>query len=161
MSTRKTLTQIMSGASAACRRRNPVATVETAEPSPAPAKPKAPRRPAAENKSEQYWHRRLIEEHPGAHVVAQAKGYFVLPGTSDTYTPDLMVVHGFLPIEVWEVKGGYRGPGYDQGLERYKRTAQEFSDGVRYQFYLAEKSKTGWTVRKWNNTQHASLPNMD
>ena len=59
------------------------------------------------------------------------------------------MVHNFLPIEVWEVKGGYKGGQYEQGWERYKRAAAQYSDGVKYQFYLAEKTKSGWVRTKW------------
>lgn len=151
MAKKKTLNDIMAGASPAVRRKNPA-------PLPGTEAPAKNRRPAAENKSEAEWHQALINRNPGAHIVSQAKGYFVLPGTSDTYTPDLMVIHGFLPIEVWEIKGGYRGPGWEQGYERYKRAAQFFSDGIKYQFYLAEKVGGKWQWRKWNNSQSPNLP---
>lgn len=42
-----------------------------------------------------------------------------------TYVPDLLAFRPDEPgLRVIEVKGGYRGPGYEQGYERYYRAAQ-------------------------------------
>ena len=123
-------------------------------------KPKRKDPPAASRKmnaSEEYIHAMLRQMHPTAHIIPQASRFFRL-ADGDSYTPDFVVIGNAMPIEVWEVKGGYRGPGWEQGVERYKRTASQFSDGKRYQFYLAEKVKGNWQVRKWANVQSLDLP---
>lgn len=147
---RPTIADIMTHASAGCRQRNtsdypnaPAATLPGVEKTP--KTPKFSTLTAAERE----WGAALKKSNPGAYIASQAKGFFTLAGSVDTYTPDFIVVHDFLPIEVWEVKGGYRGPGWEQGYERYKRAAAQYSDGKRFQFYLAEKTKNGWVRTKW------------
>ena len=55
------------------------------------------------------------------------------------YIPDF-IVFGPGPARVIEVKGGYRGPGAEQGYERYKRAALQYSGNGAFFFEL-------WTVR--------------
>ncbi len=84
-------------------------------------------------------------------IIVQPAKFFELKG-GGTYTPDFMVfVHGDLErVHVFEVKGGYRGPGWEQGYERYKRAALEW-DGCIFKFTLAEfdRKTQRWTLRGW------------
>lgn len=81
---------------------------------------------------------------PEARVLEQA---LRLPLTGGgTYTPDLVVLrHGHLPLCV-EVKGGYRGPGADQGYERYRRAAYEW--GPWLEFALWERRRGEWSMEE-------------
>jgi hypothetical protein len=48
----------------------------------------------------------------------------------DRYTPDIVGYPGFDfdRIKLIEVKGGYRGPGWEQGHERFKRAKERWGD---------------------------------
>jgi hypothetical protein len=64
-------------------------------------------------------------------------------GTS--YRPDYTAITH--QGEIWhiEVKGGYRGWGWEQGYERFRRARDVFQcPGVR--LVLATKSKNGWKI---------------
>lgn len=74
----------------------------------------------------------------GAHVAQQVRNLFMLDG-GGMYIPDF-IVFGPGPARVIEVKGGYRGPGAEQGYERYKRAALQYSGNGAFFFEL-------WTVR--------------
>ena len=58
-------------------------------------------------------------------IIAQPTRFFHLTG-GGTYTPDFLLIDGG-GVTVYEVKGGYRGAGWEQGYERYKRAAFEWS----------------------------------
>jgi hypothetical protein len=61
------------------------------------------------------------------------------------YTPDYTAITH--QGELWhiEIKGGYRGPGWEQGYERFRRARDVFScPGAR--LVMATKSKTGWKI---------------
>lgn len=61
------------------------------------------------------------------------------------YTPDYTCITH--QGEIWhvEVKGGYRGAGWEQGYERFRRARDVFqAPGVR--LVLATKSKDGWKI---------------
>ncbi len=71
----------------------------------------------------------------------------------DTYTPDfLLLVEGRGQVVV-EVKGGYRGAGWEQGWERFKRAAavfgREFGSERGREFWLCEwkPRENRWSVR--------------
>ena len=123
-------------------------------PQPAPARVPAAQRDGrprrALNKTEEEWGRRLAVLSPSSRVFAQPTRFFALRG-GGTYTPDFLQFNKEgLPVIVWEVKGGYRGPGWEQGYERYKRAALEHSDGEIFQFKMATKSKGKWNIAEWN-----------
>lgn len=86
----------------------------------------------------------------GFHAIPQPTRFFPLPG-GGSYTPDFLAwdeKYSFL-ISV-EVKGGYHGPGFEQGYERYKRTAQIY-DGIHFRFVMMtqdSKSKS-WSLEWW------------
>ena len=56
----------------------------------------------------------------------------------DTYTPDFLLLAGGRGQVVAEIKGGYRGPGWEQGWERFKRAAAVFGRDRGREFWLCE-----------------------
>lgn len=146
-------------ASADFIRRNPALFGGGARrPSGRPAQPPAPVQPAlvrgksgpAMNKTEERCLEMLRRRFPGAAILPQRIRFFPLKG-GGTYTPDFLVVGDALPMLVVEVKGGYRGAGAEQGYDRYKRAALEWSDGRRFRFVLCtwERMRREWRVEPW------------
>ena len=93
---------------------------------------------------------RLLESVPERCVFAQPCRFFALAG-GGTYTPDFLVVRPGEPVRAIEVKGGYRGPGWEQGVERYRRAALEWSDGILFQFEMHtwDRARREWRVDPW------------
>lgn len=84
-------------------------------------------------------------------LISQPSRLFELEG-GGTYTPDFIV---FTPqgTVVYEVKGGYRGPGAEHGVERFKRAAAQWA-GPSIVFVLAVRDKSaagGWRMETWEN----------
>lgn len=92
----------------------------------------------------------LLEALPDHCVFAQPSRFFTLSG-GGTYTPDFLVVRPGEAVRVIEVKGGYRGPGWEQGVERYRRAALEWSDGIHFQFEMHtwDRARREWRVEPW------------
>ena len=69
----------------------------------------------------------------------------------DTYTPDFLLLAGGRGQIVAEIKGGYRGPGWEQGWERFKRAASAFGRDRGREFWLCE-----WRPResRWRVTTY-------
>lgn len=69
----------------------------------------------------------------------------------DTYTPDFLLLAGGRGQIVAEIKGGYRGPGWEQGWERFKRAAAAFGRERGREFWLCE-----WRPResRWRVTTY-------
>lgn len=69
----------------------------------------------------------------------------------DTYTPDFLLLAGGRGQVVAEIKGGYRGPGWEQGWERFKRAAAVFGRDRGREFWLCE-----WRPResRWRVTTY-------
>lgn len=70
------------------------------------------------------------------HVIIPQPTRFFRFDNGDTYTPDFIVLcaTGML---VYEVKGGYKGAGYEQGYERYFRAKEKFeSYDLRITFFI-------------------------
>lgn len=69
----------------------------------------------------------------------------------DTYTPDFLLLAGGRGQIVAEIKGGYRGPGWEQGWERFKRAAAVFGRDRGREFWLCE-----WRPResRWRVTTY-------
>lgn len=69
----------------------------------------------------------------------------------DTYTPDFLLLAGGRGQIVAEIKGGYRGPGWEQGWERLKRAAAVFGRDRGREFWLFE-----WRPRerRWRVTTY-------
>ena len=66
----------------------------------------------------------------------------------DTYTPDFLLLAGGRGQVVAEIKGGYRGPGWEQGWERFKRAAAAFGRDRGREFWLCEwrPRESRWSV---------------
>ena len=70
----------------------------------------------------------------------------------DTYTPDFLLLAVGRGQVVVEVKGGYRGAGWEQGWERFKRAAavfgREFGSERGREFWLCEwkPRESRWSV---------------
>lgn len=66
----------------------------------------------------------------------------------DTYTPDFLLLAGGRGQIVAEIKGGYRGPGWEQGWERFKRAAAAFGRDRGREFWLCEwrPRESRWSV---------------
>lgn len=159
---RPTIAALAAEASAAFLRLNPHLSVETGKAAafrPKPGKPAIPgpkhtkelSRLEKCNKTEtRFFHEVLMRSAPKMVILPQPPRFFELTG-GGTYTPDFLVVTESGPILSIEVKGGYRGPGWDQGYERYKRTALEW-DGKGFRFVMATwnaKDKTWW-MEAWD-----------
>ena len=94
--------------------------------------------PAPSTKAEAEWLAYLRRVFVDA--IIRAHGMTLVFPDGDRYTPDVaMWHHGHLTI--YEVKAGYRGPGWEQGTERYKRAKAEW---YWLDFRLAEKRRDGW-----------------
>ncbi len=96
------------------------------------------------NKSETRALERAKRQYPGATIIAQG---LTLPLTDgQTYRVDLLilepVLHVAAPEPCWarlvEVKGGYRGPGWEHGLERYRRARAEYPE-LRFELWQMDK----------------------
>ena len=80
-------------------------------------------------------------------VLAQPR-IFSLEG-GGTYTPDFVAVTPS-GIEVYEVKGGYRGPGWEQGHERYKRAALQWAcPFIKFTMATWSRKDAKWTIEAW------------
>ena len=66
----------------------------------------------------------------------------------DTYTPDFLLLAGGRGQIVAEIKGGYRGPGWEQGWEQFKRAAAAFGRDRGREFWLCEwrPRESRWSV---------------
>jgi hypothetical protein len=70
------------------------------------------------------------------HIIVPQPTRFFRFDNGDTYTPDFIVICD-IGIVVYEVKGGYKGAGYEQGYERYYRAKEKFeSSELRITFFL-------------------------
>ena len=85
-----------------------------------------------------------------ARTVIQPTRHFPLAG-GGTYTPDFMV-YANEAIFVYEIKGGYRGPGAEQGHERYARAAALWSSCVLHFCKATWDAKAkAWKMEWWLN----------
>ena len=100
------------------------------------------------NKTEERCKARL-ERYLGLSVLCQPTRLFPLAG-GGTYTPDFLAYDPQRPelgICVVEVKGGYHGPGWEQGYDRWKRVAAQY-DSPLFRFVM-----TTWSAKRqeWND----------
>ena len=88
-------------------------------------------------KTEARFYGHLQSEHANEkHLIVPQPTRFFRFGNGDTYTPDFIVICD-IGIVVYEVKGGYKGAGYEQGYERYYRAKEKFeSSELRITFFL-------------------------
>lgn len=102
-------------------------------------------------KAEQTVYNALISKYPSALIAQQVRNLFQLEG-GGMYIPDFLVVNApSLPPLVVEVKGGYRGAGFEQGYERYKRAAAQFTKNGLFAFELWEVKGTTINVQCWDD----------
>lgn len=80
----------------------------------------------------------------GSHIAQQVRNVFMLAG-GVMYIPDFVVFRPNGVIEVIEVKGGYRGAGFEQGEERYKSAAAQYGNKAPFYFSL-------WRVNSKNKS---------
>ena len=104
------------------------------------------------NKTEMRFFRDCLADADGV-VIAQPTRFFRLSG-GGTYTPDFILIHGG-GVTVYEVKTqGAHYHGWEQGYDRYKRAALEFSRPW-LTFVMATwqgKLKT-WKIEEWENVK--------
>ena len=92
------------------------------------------------NKTEARFLEVLRRLHPDGLIVEQPTRFFRFRN-GDSYTPDFIVIASGA-ITSYEVKGGYRGAGWEQGYERYHRAKEAFA-GYGVAFVLAT-----WNTRQ-------------
>lgn len=107
---------------------------------------KKPRRRRGPTQAEVEFLAVVRAQHPQAKAITPHGITLVFPdGSGDRYTPDVLVTR---PDDgrptAYEVKGGYRGPGWEQGHERFKRAKAAFP---WLHLVLAEKTPTGWVCK--------------
>lgn len=105
------------------------------------------------NKTEARW----LDEHGALrngliqHVIVQPTRFFELRG-GGSYTPDFLVfqTNGF--ARVIEIKGGYRGPGWEHGIERFKRAAAQYHFyHLRFELWTWSRKDGQWDVERWKD----------
>lgn len=76
-------------------------------------------------------------------IVPQPTRFFRFPN-GDTYTPDFLVIHQ-CGVTVYEVKGGYKGHGAEQGYERFHRAAEKFGrHGITFILATWDRERDEW-----------------
>ena len=81
-------------------------------------------------------------------IIPQPTRFFRLTG-GGTYTPDFLVIHP-RGVTAYEVKGGYRGAGWEQGYERYKRAAFEWSrPWLGFVMATWQSKINNWKIEIW------------
>lgn len=99
------------------------------------------------NKTEARFLTKLEEEKKGTIIIQPTRFFELLGGGS--YTPDFLDIHEN-GIDVWEVKGGYKGPGWEQGIERYKRAALQYNNNyITFRMAQWDRTKMTWTISNW------------
>jgi len=160
------LEKLLGNASEEFRRRNPqlfgdlpkdTTVTPVAQRMPSQSGPKVrtvssfARRLDSINKTERRYYDTFLADRDGEDctVFVQPPRLFELEG-GGTYTPDFLVVNERGCVSV-EIKGGYKGPGAEQGIERWKRAAAQWAD-ERLQFILAtwHRKDGRWVVESWN-----------
>jgi len=105
-----------------------------------------PPRLAQCNKTERRFYDWLCSQHPADRIVIQPPRHFPLKG-GGTYTPDFLV-YADSGVFAYEVKGGYRGPGAEQGHERYARAAAQWAS-ANLHFCKATWRDRQWRLEPW------------
>jgi len=86
-------------------------------------------------------------------IIPQPTRLFNLLG-GGTYTPDflLICVDTSDRSYVFEIKGGYKGPGYEHGMERFKRAAAQFHcAGLQFRLATWDSKTQTWQIDKWED----------
>ena len=107
------------------------------------------------NKTERRYYDTFLADRDGVDctVLVQPPRLFELDG-GGTYTPDFFVINEKGCVSV-EIKGGYKGPGAEQGIERWKRAAAQWAD-ERLAFVLStwHRKERRWVAETWNTSKH-------
>ena len=106
------------------------------------------------SKSEELVAAALHEKYNAGEVIAQqVRNLFMLAG-GVMYIPDFMVFRPDGIINVIEVKGGYRGAGFEQGEERYKSAAVQYSKApFFFSLWRVNTKERTITIEQWNELQ--------
>jgi hypothetical protein len=109
--------------------------------------PRAKARVKALNKTEQRWLDTIAPVHfPAATVFAQA---FTLPlEGGGTYRADFVCIYLSRYPTLIEVKGGFKGPGWEQGIERYRRARTQWEKVFGFELWDWDKETQRWKVEK-------------
>jgi hypothetical protein len=107
---------------------------------------RAKARVKAMNKTETRWLREVKPLHYPVHVALAQALTLPLDG-GGTYRPDFMLVAPTGGIVLVETKGGYRGPGAEQGIERYRRARTQWEKAY-FRFEMWEWKKKKWEVER-------------
>lgn len=100
------------------------------------------------NKTERRFYDEILKGVDKKSVIVQPSRLFELQG-GGTYTPDFLVIADGKAFAI-EIKGGYRGPGWEQGYERYKRAAAQWNgDCFRFCMWTWERKKFKWDCEYW------------
>jgi hypothetical protein len=106
------------------------------------AKPRTPKL----NDTEKRWWREIPATHFPAHKVIPHG--LLLPLTDGgVYTCDFYLLTLATVGTVIEIKGGYKGPGFEQGIERYRRARFEWEGYVKFELWDGENKKK-WEVER-------------
>jgi len=86
------------------------------------------------------------------HVISQPTRFFPLQG-GGTYTPDFLLIAKDASTDlVFEIKGGYKGAGWEHGMERYKRAAAQYHcDGLRFRMATWDSKMQSWQIDNWED----------
>jgi hypothetical protein len=109
--------------------------------------PRAKPRVKALNVTEQRWLDTIAPVHfPAATVFAQA---FTLPlDGGGTYRADFVCVYLSRYPTLIEVKGGFKGPGWEQGIERYRRARTQWEKVFAFELWDWSRETKRWKVEK-------------
>lgn len=104
------------------------------------------------NKTEMRFYRDVLAdlESEGVVIVAQPTRFFRLTG-GGTYTPDFILIDGG-GVTVYEVKmKGAHYAGWEQGYDRYKRAALEYSRRcITFIMVIWDGKNRKWDAEVWN-----------
>lgn len=100
------------------------------------------------NKTERRFYDEILKGVDKKSVIVQPSRLFELQG-GGTYTPDFLVIADGKAFAI-EIKGGYRGPGWEQGYERYKRAAAQWNGGwFKFCMWTWDRKANKWDCEYW------------
>ena len=107
-------------------------------------------KPPRMNKTETAFYGKLLDIYKKELIFIQPTRFFKLEG-GGTYTPDFLVF-SLCGVYVYECKlEGAHYPGWEQGVERFKRAAAQF-DGDIFWFVMAIRQRNGvFDYKDWRN----------
>ena len=109
--------------------------------------PRAKPRVKSLNKTEQRWFDTIAPTHfAGATVLPQALTLPLKDG--GTYRVDFLCVYLSRYPVVVEIKGGFRGSGWEQGIERYRRARTQWEKVFGFELWEWDGQTKRWKVEK-------------